>query len=208
MNQKIFIGICNSQDEVPAWLFWSFIRLKCDFPSAIFRSDRPWDVIRNNRIIHAFLKSDCTILAKMDVDQVYPENYFERLIPLCERWKVAGPLIHDRWKDNGYMPLAFDEVNGGMFPVHKMNLVGVENQVIDIPYPHTNLLYHREVLEKIPAPWYEAHLSENGLERKNHVDYTFIDKIHKAGYRCMIDLGCEVGHKEIRFVMSKNANDR
>ena len=199
--RKIFIGICNTQDEVPAGFFWSFIRIRhSSAPIVVYRGSHPWDVVRNNQIIRMFLDSDATILAKMDIDQSYPVDYFERLVPLCEKWGVAGPLIHDRWGTNNYMPLAFEVVNENKFPVRQMDIVWIGNQVVDIPFPHTNLLYRRDVLEKIPAPWYEAHLSEDGLSRKNHVDYTFIDKIHKAGFRCMIDLGCRVGHMETRFV--------
>jgi hypothetical protein len=203
---KVFIGICNTQDAIPAGLFWSFVFVRHDFPIVLYRASHPWDVVRNNQIIHEFLKGDCDILAKMDIDQAYPPDYFERLAPLCEKWGVAGPLIHDRWEQNKYMPLAFDMVNDNKFPVHRMDLSCLDGQVVEIPYPHTNLLYRRDVVEKIPAPWYEAHLSPDGLSRANHVDYTFIDKVHKAGYRCMIDLGCKVGHMETRFVGgTKNA---
>jgi len=197
---KVFVGICNTQDIVPSGFFWSFVRIKHVCPMMIFRAVHAWDVVRNNDIIKTFLDSDCDILAKMDIDQMYPLDYFERLIPLCLEHKVAGPLILDRWEQNEYMPLAFDKVNKDKFPVHKMNLSCLEGQVVPVPFPHTNLLYHREVLEKIPPPWYEAYLTPDGLERANHVDYSFIEKIRLAGYGVMIDLGCKVGHMETRFV--------
>lgn len=201
---KIFIGICNSQEHTPSGFFWSFINIRSKWPTKAFRSIHPWDVIRNNVIIHTFLKSDCEILAKMDIDQAYHSDYLERLVPLCLEHKVVGPVIYDRWEQNNFMPLAFDMVNEGMFPTSIINLSGLSG-VVEIPYPHTNLLYHREVLEKISPPWYEAYLSDDGLKRKNHVDFTFINKIHKAGYRVMIDLGCEVGHKMTKFVGRQDA---
>jgi len=140
----------------------------------------------------------------MDVDQQYPSNYFERLIPLVQQYKVAGGMVYDRWEQNKYMPLAFDSVRG--MELHKMNLQNF-NGVIEIPYPHTNLLYHREVLSKISPPWYEAHLDPTGLERANHVDFTFIEKIHQAGFRVMIDLDCEIKHMMTKFVGKADADN-
>ena len=195
---KVFAGICNSQDFIPSGFFWTYINIRKPYPIVAHRATHPWDVVRNNAIINAFLKSDCDILAKMDIDQVYPADYFERLIPLCLEHGVAGPVIADRWKENSFKPLAFDAVNFGMFPTAWMNLENLAG-VVEVPYPHTNLLYKREVLEKIPAPWYEAYLSQDGLKRANHVDYTFIDKIHRAGYKVMIDLDCEVKHMAVEW---------
>ncbi|MFH0753104.1 MAG: hypothetical protein V2A70_00890 [Candidatus Omnitrophota bacterium] len=199
---SLFIGICNSQDIVPADFFWSFMSVKKPTEFRVFRSRHPWDVVRNNMIISDFLRSGCDIMAKMDIDQIYPSDYFERLVPSCLEHKVVGPLIYDRWEENGYMPLAFSVVNSGMFPVEKMKLDGLSG-IVEVPYPHTNLLYHREVLEKVSPPWYQAYLAPDGLRRMNHVDYTFIEKIHKAGYKVMIDLDCEVKHQETRFVGEK-----
>ncbi len=204
MQMKIFIGICNSQDSVPADFFWSFMAIRKPQYRA-YRSRHPWDVVRNNIMISEFLKSDCTMFAKMDIDQVYPPDYFERLIPLVEKYKVAGPIIYDRWEQNSYMPLAFDQVNINLFPTRLMNLDGI-NGVVEVPFSHTNLLYHREVLEKISPPWYQAYLTPDGLNRMNHVDFSFIEKIHEAGYRIMIDLDCEVKHMNVRFVGREDAN--
>jgi hypothetical protein len=196
MTEKIFIGICNTQDVVPSEFFWSFIRINNPYPVMACRSTHPWDVVRNNNIIDKFLKSDCTILAKMDIDQSYPTDYFERLVPLVGIFKVVGPLIFDRWPQNRFIPLAFDKV----YPeLNSMDISGMTG-VVDIPYPHTNLFYHREVIEKIPAPWYEAYQTKDGLSRANHVDFDFIEKIHKAGYKTYIDLDCVVGHQYTTFV--------
>jgi len=204
---KLFIGICNSQDFVPAGFFWSFIKINIAHQAVAVRSDHPWDVVRNNMMISHFLKSDCTIFAKMDIDQEYPSDYFDRLVPLVEKYKVAGPIIYDRWESNSYMPLAFDKVNEKMFPTRVMQLSGL-NGVVEVPYPHTNLLYHREVLEKVTPPWYQAYLTPDGLSRMNHVDYSFIKKIHEAGYKVMIDLDCEVKHMTVKFVGKEYANSR
>lgn len=198
MNTKIFIGICNTQDYVPSDFFWSFIGISGHYPTMVYRSRHPWDIVRNNMIISQFLKSDCDILAKMDIDQTYPKDYFERLVPLCHEYKVVGPLIYDRWEENNYFPLAFNDVNFNNFPTCLMDISQLHG-VVEIPYPHTNLFYHREVIEKLVPPWYQAYFTDDGLNRLNHVDYTFIEKIHKAGYKIMIDLDCVVGHMVVKF---------
>ena len=193
---KLFLGICNSQHNMPSEFFWSFIGIKQVCPTFPFRSKHPWDVIRNNVIIDKFLKSDCDILAKMDIDQSYPSDYFERFVPLVDKYKVVGPLIYDRWPTYDYMPLAFSERDG--FVLRKIDLSKCTG-IIEAKYPHTNMFYAREVLEKIPPPWYEATQSVTGLERANHVDYDFIDKIHNAGYLTYIDLSTVVGHQKVEY---------
>ena len=204
MSEKIFVGICNSQDFMPSDFFWSFIALKGKWQLETLRSRHPWDVVRNNIIIDKFLKSDCTYLAKMDIDQWYPSDYFEKILPLAQEYKIAGPLIYDRWAQNKFMPLAFTEYLPNLQP---MDLTGL-NGVVDIPYAHTNLIYHREVLESIEPPWYEAFLSCDGISRDNHVDFDFIHKIHKKNYRVMIDLSCVVGHQVNTFIFkSMNGNN-
>ncbi|MHA2066327.1 MAG: hypothetical protein ACXABY_18305 [Candidatus Thorarchaeota archaeon] len=164
---------------------------------AITRSGHPWDVVRNNQIIKRFLDGGYDYLAKMDVDQVYPQDYFEKLLPLAEKYKVIGPLIFDRWRFNNFAPLMFNKAGYGA-----LEWASIEGQegVIEIPYAHTNLIYAREVLEKIPAPWYEAHLREDGLDRANHVDFSFLQKIKDAGYKIRIDLDTVVGHLTIQPV--------
>jgi hypothetical protein len=198
-DEKLFIGICNSQEDIPSGFFWSFISMKMVTPYQAFRSGHPWDAVRNNAMIAEFLKSDCTVFAKMDIDQVYPPDYFERLIPLTEKYAVVGPMIYDRWEQSQYMPLAFDKVNDYNFPISQMNLDGLSG-VVEVPFPHTNLVYRREVFEKVNPPWYQAYLSMDGLERLNHVDYTLIDKIHQAGFKVMIDLDLEVKHRMVKFI--------
>jgi len=102
------------------------------------------------------------------------------------------------------LPLAFDLVNINMFPIHLMDLTSLSG-IVHVPYPHTNLIYHRDVLASIPPPWYQAYLSLDGLERLNHVDFAFINKINLAGYKVMIDLSVEVKHMVTKYVGEADA---
>ena len=203
---KLFIGVCNSQDSVPGCFFWSFVGLKNKYSTEIYRSTHPWDVVRNNRIIDKFLRSDCDVLAKMDIDQLYPRNYITSMMQNVERFKVVGPLIYDRWAANKFMPLMFDNVNENFMPLEPMDISSLTG-IVKVPYAHTNLFYTREVLESIPAPWYEAYATSDGLDRKNHVDFAFLDKINRAGFSVHIDLNTVVNHQTERLYATEKLRD-
>jgi hypothetical protein len=147
--------------------------------------------VRNNRLIKQFLDSDCNIFAKMDCDQSYPSDYLVKMVPLVEEYKVVGPLIYDRMEGNGFIPLAFQNNDYKGLKLYELKgKVGV----VEVPFPHTNLFYAREVLEKIPMPWYEAYATPDGLDRANHVDFTFLKKIKDAGYPIYINTDIVVDH--------------
>uniref|UniRef100_A0A6M3J951 Glycosyltransferase n=1 Tax=viral metagenome TaxID=1070528 RepID=A0A6M3J951_9ZZZZ len=195
-HQKIFIGICNSQKEVPASFFWSFINIDCPYKIEVSRSTHPWDVVRNNNLIKSFLESQNDIFVKMDIDQEYPKDYFLEMIPLVKKYKVVSPLIFDRWQQNRFMPLAFNKYSTNGYGWEKWDING-KTGIHEVPYTHTNNFYSREVLEKISPPWYEAFLSDDGLNRRNHVDYTFLDKLKSSGYPIYLNLDVVVKHDGI-----------
>ena len=191
-NKKLFVGICNSQSQVPSNFFWSIIAMKQPSKLTFARAVHPWDVIRNNELIDWFLKSDCDYFVKMDVDQVYPDNYFEKMLPLVEKYKVIGPLIFDRWPTGNFMPLVnFRGVASG---VNKPFDVRGKSGIIEVPYYHTNCFFHRDALEAIPQPHYEAHATPDGLKRSNHVDAGFMEKFPKAGFKIYANLDVCVKH--------------
>jgi hypothetical protein len=154
------------------------------------RASHPWDVVRNNQLIAAFLRSDCDVFVKMDIDQKYPVDYLGVMVPLVEKYKVVGPLIYDRWQQNGFMPLLFDSIENGRLEKWHGEMNGVQQ----VPYSHTNLFYAREALESVPKPWYEAYMTEDGLGRANHVDFTFLDKLKNNGYPIYINMDVVVQH--------------
>lgn len=189
------MGICNSQDHIPSKFFWSFIRVLFDspYPVNVIPGGHPWDAVRNNAIIQGFLDGDSDILVKMDIDQVYPSNYFKDMVPLVKSYKVVGPLLFDRWLSNRFMPLLFrSHFAGKLVPYIPQTWTGVQ----EVPYNHTNLFYAREVLEAIERarPWYDPHIRPDGLDRMNHLDYTFLDKIKKAGYKIYTNFDVVVKH--------------
>jgi len=187
--EKLFIGICNSQDRIQSSFFWSFLNIIPMCGVTVFRGSHPWDVVRNNQLIAQFLKSDADYFVKMDVDQVYPSDYFVKMVPQLKWHDVIGPMIYDRWLTSNFVPLCFEEKDG-------VRVKAFDNKtgIMELPYLHTNSFYNRYVLEALEPPYYEAELDETGLERGNHVDHTFMDKIVAAGYKIYINFDVVVKH--------------
>lgn len=197
INKRLFIGVCNSQELIPAEFFWSVIQARHVCQADIFRASHPWDAIRNNQIISKFLDSKADYLVKMDIDQIYPPDYFEVMVPLLETHDVIGPMVFDRWKQNNYMPLCCVEDDGS--PPFSRPFDG-KTGIMEVPYLHTNCFFNRRVLEAIPAPWYESAMSEDGLTRTNHVDYDFMKKIPKAGFTIHINFDVVVKHNVMQGI--------
>ena len=192
---KLFIGVCNSQPTVPSTFHWSWEAIEKPYPYEKVRFDQNEAVLRNNNMVSEFLKSDCDIMVKMDIDQEYPTNYFKVMVPLVEKHKLVGPLIYNKWRKNAYPPLLYVS---NTFPLVRPTRDWMKDVDKDgmykTPYAHTNLFYSREILEKIDAPWYEIGISEDGCSLTMNSDLSFIDKIIKLGYYTYINTNIEVGH--------------
>ena len=196
---KIFVGHCNSQEYVPAAFHWSWVQMRHPYEEVVIRFDDHDDVCRCNNMIRTFLKSDCDIMVKMDIDQVYPQNYFSFMVPLVEKYKVIGPRLHNKWRKTGYRPLAF-KTNDFPYLAPAMEL---PSEIVEVPYAHTNLFYAREVLEAIEPPWYEKHFNPHYTHRTDDMDFEFLDKVKAAGYPIYINPGVEVAHLVMEGVDSK-----
>ena len=204
-NKKLFVGICNSQEQVPSNFFWSIICMRQPLNIVFGRAVHPWDVIRNNELIDWFLRSDCDYFVKMDVDQVYPIDYFEKMVPLIEKYKVIGPLIFDRWSAGDFLPLV--NWKGIQSGVDKPFDVRGKTGIMEVSYYHTNCFFHRDALEAIPQPHYEAYATQDGLKRSNHVDIGFMEKFPRAGFKIYANLDVVVNHiAEIQ--VSKEVHER
>jgi hypothetical protein len=189
-NPKLFIGVCNSQEYVPSDFFWSWEMMAKPYEYDRVRFTHSDDSVRNNKMIKLFLQGDCDIMVKMDVDQVYPIHYFEFMVPLVEKYKVIGPLIYNKWKSINFPPLLFEEYDYPNLPTPMERGSGI----VEVPYPHTNLFYARETLENIAPPYYEKHYNENGTNRINDMDFTFLDKVKEQGYKIYVNMPVEVEH--------------
>jgi len=194
-GKKLFIGIANSQSTIPSLFFWSLMGIVQICPITIKRAGQSEAAIRDNSLIKAFLDSDCDYFVNMDIDQTYPSNYFQAMVPLIDEYKCIGPLIFDRWVESGYMPLI--PKNGGYSP-QNAGAVLKEKGIIEVAYSHNNHFFAREVLEAIPPPWCNVVLTEDGLSKAFHQDRWQMEKVIKAGYKIYIN--CDVVVKHIAEV--------
>ena len=190
---KLFIGVGNSQTTVPADFHWSWEEMEKPYDYVKVRFTKSDSVIRNNRMIRDFLRSDCDVFIKMDIDQVYPKDYFTVMVPLVEKYKVIGPLIHNKWRRNDYVPLLSEKNTFPIVRVKKRWAVE-KNGILKIPYSHANLFCLREVLENITPPWCEVKYRDDNCALTINKDFAFADKILKQGYDIFINTNMEVGH--------------
>lgn len=196
-DKKLFIAIGNSQPFIYADFFWSMLALRKPIYTDISRNKHPWDFIRNNTLIQQFLNQDHDYFTRMDADQAYPEDYLEKMVPLIDEYKVIGALLFDRWRRNDFIPLNFTGFDYPRSPV--CDFTG-QRGIVEVPCPHTNLFFAREVLEKISPPWFDPHFSQDGLRPIKHMDVTFIEKIKEAGYKTYINLDVVVSHLSINQI--------
>ena len=194
-GKKLFVGIANSQSTVPSLFFWSLLGIRQVLPTMIKRAGQSEAAIRDNSLIHSFLESDCDYFVNMDIDQTYPPDYFEIMVPLIDEYKCIGPLIFDRWSESGYMPLIAKD---GAFSAKNAEAVLKDTGIIEVPFSHNNLFFAREVLEAIKPPWCNMVLREDGLGKAFHQDKWQTEKIVRAGYKIYIN--CDVIVKHIAEV--------
>lgn len=188
---KLFIAVCNSQDFVPSAFHWSWERMAKPDNYRKERFTHSYGVIRNNQAVDMFLASDCDMFTFMDIDQKYPENYLTIMLPLAYRYKVIGPLIYDKWRVHNFNPLMFDE---NRYPFLSFPSGEAYTGIVEKKYAHNNMFYAREVLERIPPPWYEFNLNERGTNRNESQDFLMNDKVRKAGYKVYVNTDMEVQH--------------
>jgi hypothetical protein len=190
-GKKLFIGIANSQSTVPSLFFWSLLGIRQVLPTTIKRAGQSEAAIRDNSLIHAFLQSDCDYFVNMDIDQTYPSDYFEVMVPLIDEYKCIGPLIFDRWPESGYMPLVVKDK--GFLPQRAKEILN-QTGIIEVPFSHNNLFFAREVLEAVSRPWCSMELREDGLGKSFHQDSWQTKKIVDAGYKIYINCDVVVKH--------------
>lgn len=205
---KLFVGIKNSQDRVPSSFFWSFIYMT-SVPGLQVRVERSGSSrapIRHNYLLRTFLDSDCDCYVEMDVDQIYPCDYLQKMVPLIHEYKAVAPLIHDRQFSNGFMPLVFSDADIDKFVCSPIDITG-KHGIIEVKYCHANIFLDREVAEKIEWPPYPGLLSDDGLQKKQHADFLFNDKIRQAGYKIYVNLDVEVEHI-VEFPMNRKRHEK
>lgn len=150
-----------------------------------------------NEYVKDFLKSDCDILWFLDSDVVPPGNVLDLVTLHGEKWKLAGAPYPVWMTVPGYdgQQVVFtvyvrDPNNGALHasPVPDAGLAFVDGMATGC------IFIHREVLEKVPAPWFEFKydpITRNIIEGE---DLGFCKKTCDLGYKFFTDFSMVCHH--------------
>lgn len=206
-DTAVLIGVPRLNDAP-----WPFVEglmgLQANCRTAfVQRGPAPVDMARN-QIVATFLASDCTHLLMVDSDAVLHPQTLMRLLS----WDVPvvsalafmrrGPCLPTAYRGqspddpDAYQTL-LDEVQ--VYASQHKALVTSKPVVLD-PRPEDALLevdrtgchcvlVRRDVLARIPPPWFVADKAINARE-----DFYFYGQVQKAGYPVYVDLSCQASH--------------
>ncbi|HOI96239.1 MAG TPA: hypothetical protein PK250_16155 [Syntrophobacter fumaroxidans] len=187
---KLAIAVPSPGTSVPTQFFESFAAMQKPYGSVFLTltDHRYWlqiDGVRNNFVEQAF-KANCTHIAMLDADQVYPVDTIPRLF--AHGKKIVRAKVHRRGPPfdpillradaaGRYQHIPDEEwMNGGLVEVDATGVACCG-------------LFDMEVFENIPYPWFEI-----DKERRIGEDIVFCRKAIKAGYEIWVDCDLEVQH--------------
>jgi hypothetical protein len=145
------------------------------------------DTSRNN-IAKLFLKNDADFLIMIDDDMVFQPDAALKL--MARDVDVVGCVAFKRRAD--YDPCVYMKKEGNYIPILPQSF-----QEVDV-VGSSGLMIKREVLEKIPYPWFETGIDKEGkrFQKGNHfsVDFDFCLKAKDAGFKIFADPEVQFGH--------------
>lgn len=163
--------------------------LKMDRPNfeLIPATNGPVDGLRNH-IVETALKTGCTHIIMMDMDQTYPVNTIPKL--LSHKLPVVGCLIHRRYPP--FDPLIY---KGKINEYERIDLDDYEKDaLIEVDATGTGcLMFETRIFRSLPAPWFKFKVSEENGQPIGE-DFGFCSDLRKKGYRIFVDTSIKCGH--------------
>ena len=195
-GKKLFIGIANSEEKKHSAFFWSFVQIRKVCETVVFRASHADSNLRNNNLLNSFLESGFDYYIQMDTDQIYPQDYLEKMVPLIDEYKVVAPVIYDRWLSNRFFPMVYSDLDPKTLNSRFCDIVDIKGKtgVEEVAWTHTNLFMAREVVEKLPKPIFKLYFTEDGLGKCKHTDHAVNEKIKNAGYKIYMNFDVVVKH--------------
>lgn len=164
---------------------------------------------QRNKIVRAFLKSDCDWLLFLDTDEEWPPDLIERLLASAdetERPIVSGLIMARRDEKKPISPacVVLDELGRFCSPASVPAVRWWEVGAVGAGC----LLVHRKVYEAVgekyaelePSQWFQytqwSYLDDDGVEVKDEMgeDYTFSLRAQACGFRTLVDTTIQLGH--------------
>ena len=186
---KVFIGL-PSGPNVPIPLMNSYpeaVELGSKDKLRFYNIRGTNTVTARNSCVHEMLQGDWTHLFFMDSDMVFPKGTLKKLLK-HDKDIVGGFYVIKR---NDFHPTVFalGQRPGGKY------LTEWVNDFREVEAIATGcLLIKREVLEKIPAPWFEYVWDEEAKGKMVTEDIIFCEKAKDIGYKVYCDGTIKCGH--------------
>jgi GT2 family glycosyltransferase len=168
-----------------------------------------------NEIVQEFLDSDCDVLWFLDSDIAPPIHVMDLVALHVDKWKVAGApyplwMVAPGAETPSIVFSAYDgivESEDGTVKGIKMTAVPKSNSAIAwVDGLATGCLFiKREVVEKIPQPWFEFKFDPKTKKLKEGEDLGFCLKVSKLGYKFFTDFGMVCQHyKRVELLEMNN----
>lgn len=188
MSVKLAIAMPISDEKIHTQFFLSFMTLdrpkKCHliYPFGQFHSADIGKI--RTHLCQQAIDLGCTHIIMMDTDQVYHD---EDLIPrlLGHEKDIVCGKVHRR-----YPPFE---------PILNINREHVDDSIVDagglVKVDATGtgcMLINLDVLKKIPSPWFEFSVGEDGKPIGEDIGFCY--KAAKAGFDIYVDCDVNIGH--------------
>lgn len=185
-NFKLGIGLPCSFPSVPFPTVLTLLRMERPDFEPIPATNGPVDGLRNY-IVETALRTGCTHLIMMDMDQTYPVNTIPKL--LSHKLPVVGCLVHRRYPP--FDPLVY---KGKLNEYEQIELDDYEkDSLIEVDATGTGcLMFETRIFRDLPAPWFKFSTTEDGQPIGE--DFGFCSKLREKGYKIFVDTSVKCGH--------------
>ena len=181
---KIFLGIPET-GQINTKLAKQLLKVAFDEEIVIhFENSRPVDSTRN-KIVNAFLKTDCTHLAMIDSDMATfkPLNHALKILVKEDKPVISGLAIFPN--KYGINSNCFGMNGQGNYFVNEDELWNLSREVVEVPFVGTGfIVIKREVVEAVKEEFgclFKFEYSKDGLKIAPEDSY-FCMLAHRCGF--------------------------
>jgi hypothetical protein len=168
-----------------------------------FRSQDPTDCNRNE-LVKMFLDGPNNEWLLFLDDDMAP---YSNILSMIDRGEKVVSGLTCVFQRNNPNPLVMRYANseGTLYRMVSLDELGEAGSLIEVDGVGTGcLLVHREVLERLKAPWFLFERNPEGMLARSE-DYYFSRRCKDLGYRLFVDPDAIVGHFKWMDLMQINA---
>jgi len=195
---KVCIGLCNSQEYVPADFFWNFLSVMKPTGCTVIRGQSRFKAAALNGIVREAHRWKAEKIIFMDIDQTFPVDAIPRL--LSHNLPVVSGVTHIKtypfspiagWLKDGHGV----NKNGKIWKYDYVPFEETEDYLIEVDFTSVGcLLVDMEVFNKIYFPCFKEEWNEERGDRERGHDIIFCESVRNAGYQVYLDTLVQCGH--------------